>query len=121
MKDYVGNTLSTHKVENVQTKHLIDNLVDREDAYGFVRDCHMAVGIAAGYVNMTASLLGYNTGCCACFDNVSIEDYLKLDGSVELLMGVGYKNEDVNRRIHPVTGFMFPTKKKQPISVNVIA
>jgi nitroreductase len=119
-ENYVQRTIEENNVQNVQTKHLIDNALNEADIYGFVRDCHMAVGIAAGYVNMTASLLGYSTGCCACFDNVSIENYLKLEGSVELLMGIGYKNEHINRRVHPITGFMFPSKKKQPISVNVI-
>ena len=27
-----------------------------------------AVGIAAGYLNVTAAMLGYATGCCACGD-----------------------------------------------------
>ena len=29
-------------------------------------DAHVAIGIAAGYVNLTASLLGLETGCCSC-------------------------------------------------------
>ena len=28
-------------------------------------DAHVAIGIAAGYVNLTASLIGLETGCCS--------------------------------------------------------
>ena len=41
--------------------------VDRQSI--FERDQNMAVGIAAGYLNLSASLLGYSTGCCACFES----------------------------------------------------
>ena len=50
------------------------------------RDRDMAVGIAAGYLNLTANLLGYNTGCCACFDNKAIKPILGLTGKVILLI-----------------------------------
>jgi nitroreductase len=82
------------------------------------RDRHMAVGIAAGYCNMTSSLLGYGTGCCACFDGGAIQKILGIDGEILLMMGVGFKNPDLNRRIHHTNhSFMFPTKSKQPIEV----
>jgi nitroreductase len=83
-----------------------------------MRDRHMAVGIAAGYCNVTASLLGYGTGCCACFDSQSIQDILNIQGEIILMMGVGFKNPNLNRRVHHKNhNFMFPTKAKQPISV----
>ena len=83
-----------------------------------MRDRHMAVGIAAGYCNMTSSLLGYGTGCCACFDSKSIQEILGVKGEIILMMGVGYKNPDMNRRIHHTNHtFMFPTKAKQPIEI----
>lgn len=94
-------------------------LTDKE--YSFLeRDTHMAIGIAAGYVNLTASMLGYGTGCCACFDEIEIKNIIGCENSIKLLMGVGFKNTDVNRRVHHTTGFVFPTKKKQPITVNHI-
>jgi hypothetical protein len=83
----------------------------------FKRDQQMAVGIAAGYANVTSAMMGYGTGCCACFDGNAIEDLLNLDGPVLLMMGIGYKDPSRNRREHHETGFVFPTKPKQKIKV----
>ena len=83
----------------------------------FIRDQQMAVGIAAGYANVTSAMMGYGTGCCACFDHNAIEDLLNLDGPVLLMMGIGYKDPSRNRREHHKTGFVFPTKPKQKIKV----
>ena len=86
-----------------------------------VRDQQMAVGIAAGYLNITASLMGYNTGCCACFWNQPIQDILGTENDILLMMGIGFKDETRNRRIHEKdSGFMFPTLAKQLIPVNFI-
>jgi len=85
------------------------------------RDANMAVGIAAGYVNVIASILGYSTGCCACFDGNVISKIIGGTEPVILLMGVGFKNPEVNRRVHHMNPeFMFPALKKQPILVNRI-
>lgn len=84
------------------------------------RDNHMAVGIAAGYVNVIANILGLSTGCCACFDSAGIKKVLGLENEILLLMGIGYKNEHKNRRIHhQIPDFVFSTKKKQPIEYTV--
>ena len=80
------------------------------------RDQNMAIGIAAGYVNITAAMLGYGTGCCACFMPDKIQEVMGIDGTPMLMMGVGFKQEGVNRRIHHKTGFKFPTLKKQPVA-----
>lgn len=89
-----------------------------EDSEIWKRDREMAVGIAAGYVNLIANLMGYSTGCCACFDPMGIKQVLNLEMSPMLLMGVGYKNPTMNRRIHhKETDFVFPTKPKQTIVV----
>lgn len=79
------------------------------------RDVHMAVGIAAGYANLTASMLGYSTGCCACFNGEEIEKILNLSKSPTLLMGIGFGDPTRNRRLHHETNQMFPTKKKEQI------
>lgn len=79
------------------------------------RDRHMAIGIAAGYVNITAAMMGYGTGCCACFEPKDVKEILSLRGEPLLMMGVGFKQEGVNRRIHHKTGFKFPTLVKQKI------
>ena len=80
-----------------------------------------AIGIAAGYLNLTAAILGYRTGCCACFLPDMVKETLNLEGEPALLMGVGFKQEGVNRRKHPTRDdFMFYSMKKQPIPVNII-
>jgi nitroreductase len=76
----------------------------------------VALGIAAGYLNLTASLLGYATGCCACFERDKVKEILGLENNAMLLMGVGVKNPSLNRRIHHVDqDFVFPIKPKQEI------
>jgi nitroreductase len=85
------------------------------------RDLHMASGIAAGYVNLTANILGYSTGCCACFNSSAISEILGTDEDIVLLMGVGYKNTEKNRRVHHLNeNQMFPSIPKEPIVVNRI-
>jgi len=86
-----------------------------------VRDQQMAVGIAAGYLNITASLMGYSTGCCACFWNEPVQKILGAQNSVLLMMGIGFKDASRNRRVHEKdSGFVFPTFDKQNIAVNFI-
>lgn len=81
----------------------------------------LAVGVAAGYLNLTASILGYATGCCTCFNPDKIKECLKLENDVLLLMGIGVKDQNLNRRVsHVDNSYMFPTKVKQPIEVNFV-
>lgn len=85
------------------------------------RDREMAIGIAAGYLNLTATLLGYSTGCCACFYPPGVKEVLGLQDDPILLMGIGFKNPTLNRRVHHQDhSFVFPTKIKQKIKVNYI-
>jgi len=84
------------------------------------RDENMAIGIAAGYLNLLASMLGYGTGCCACFDGAEVSKIVQNENPIALMMGIGFKDGTRNRREHHQTGFMFPTKTKQEIQVNVI-
>lgn len=84
-------------------------------------DRNTAVGIAAGYLNLTGSLLGYSTGCCGCFQPQKMQEVLGLDNEPLLLMGVGYPDETRNRRMHHKDeNFKFPTIKKSPIPVEVV-
>ena len=84
-------------------------------------DRNTAVGIAAGYLNLTGSLLGYSTGCCGCFQPQKMQEVLGLDNEPLLLMGVGYPDETRNRRMHHKDeNFKFPTIKKSPIPVKVV-
>jgi len=91
---------------------------DLEKPEDLLKDKYMAVGIGAGYANITASMLGYSTGCCACFDPAQVAEILGIDTHVHLLMGIGYKDEARPRREHHAEDFVFPTKKKQNIQVD---
>lgn len=95
-----------------------------EDTYAkadLERDANVAVGIAAGYLNLTASLLGYRSGCCQCMDLTAIKDLLGLESNPTLLMGIGFNNENTPRRLHGTDStYVFPTRKKQEIPVTHI-
>ena len=83
------------------------------------RDKQVAVGIAAGYLNLTAALMGYRTGCCQCMDRKAIKEIAMLEEKPLLLMGVGFPQDGVNRRRHHIRDFTFTSKKKQPIKYEV--
>ncbi len=85
------------------------------------RDRNMATGVAAGFLNLTASLLGYATGCCAAFDGDKAAQLLRLDKPPRLLMGIGFRDENIGRRIHHEDhNFLFSTRLKQPIELEMI-
>ncbi len=84
----------------------------------FLRDRAVAIGIASGYVNLTAAMLGYSTGCCQCFDVATVKDILGLKNMPEMIQGIGFKDETRNRREHEKNGLVFPTRKKEEILVS---
>ena len=90
---------------------------DEADIEVFNRDRATAIGIASGYVNLTASMLGYNTGCCQCFLTNDIKELLGLKNRPAMIQGIGFKDPERNRRLHEKTGLMFPTRKKEEIQV----
>lgn len=92
---------------------------DEAELKVFERDVNTAIGISAGYVNFAASLLGYATGCCQCFQKEEIRKLLGLKKGPDLLMGIGYSDEARNRRIHATQPeLMFPTRAKEDITVH---
>lgn len=101
----------------VQSK---DYAEERGETSALERDKITAIGIAAGYSNVVASMLGYQTGCCACYNSNGVKEILGIDNEVHLLMGIGYKDETRNRREHHYEDFVFPAKKKQKIKVDFI-
>lgn len=105
--------LKDFKGRNDQSK----NLTDPKEKTMFEDDRHQAIGVAAGYVNMVASLLGYSTGCCKCMNADQIKELLGTNGIPKLIMGVGYKDKGRNRREHHSEDYLFPTYKKQEIPV----
>lgn len=126
----------TEKSIDKKSKHREANLaldeIEKEENNRIVsNDRHVAIGIAAGYVNLTASLLGYETGCCSCVMNYDkAQKLLGSTGKPILLMGVGFKNEGKNRRVHALKGSetlknnnwlnVFKPTKKESILINYI-
>jgi len=107
-------------VRNDQVKALTEDDLSEDYQRDITRDRNQAIGIAAGYLNLTAALLGYGSGCCACFDPVGIREILGLEKDPILLMGIGFKNPELNRRVHHTDHtIMFPTKQKQEIEVKM--
>lgn len=97
------------------------HILAEDDTYTLERDRHMASGVAAGYLNLLASSMGYSTGCCACFNNESLKEVLNIDSNVILIMGIGFSDISRNRRIHHSDpSFVFPTITKEPIQVTYI-
>lgn len=80
----------------------------------------LSVGIAAGYLNLSSSLMGYSTGCCTCFNPEGVKEVLGVKDDVMLLMGVGIKDESRPRREkHDEPDFTFPTAPKNLNAVRV--
>ena len=90
------------------------------------RDESVALGIGSGYLTLVANILGYSTGFCQCFDpsavNVkpNISDILGETEDTLLLVGIGYPNTNLSRRIHHVTGRQFTTYNKDIIIEDVL-
>ena len=116
----IAEDSSNARKRNQQTFEIFENKLQDEAAHVLLeRDRNMAVGIAAGYLNLIATMAGYATGCCACFDSVGVTQALSLGDRPLLLMGIGYKNHDLGRRVHHKDrDRLFPTHAKQKIVVH---
>lgn len=90
------------------------------------RDESVALGVGSGYLTLVANMLGYSTGFCQCFDpsavNVkpNISNILGETEDALLLVGIGYPDPNLPRRIHHVTGRQFPTFDKDIIIEDVL-
>jgi nitroreductase len=86
------------------------------------RDRSVAVGIAAGYMNLVSSILGYSTGCCQCFDQDTAKRMLGIseDKEILLIMGIGFADPNRSRREHHYEmGQFFPSYSKEISAVIV--
>jgi hypothetical protein len=121
----------TSKSRHRELNQALDNKHLSENSRIVNNDRHVAVGIAAGYVNLVSSLLGYETGCCSCVMNYDkLKSLLGTSNMPILLMGVGFKNEGVNRKVHALAGSeqaeknnwtkLFKPTQKESIKINYI-
>lgn len=100
VKQHFGIQLSNYDIENEQYKyrdraHMMDQLESQ-----YKRDQAIAIGIAAGYMNLASSMLGYSTGCCQCMDDDAVSNLLGTNKKMLLLMGIGFKDKNRPRREH---------------------
>jgi len=74
-----------------------------KESLTYKEDRQQAVGIAAGYVNLVSTMLGYSTGCCKCFWGDKIAEALGENGKNPiLLMGIGIPDPTKQRQEHHV-------------------
>ena len=67
-----------------------------------------SIGISVGQLILSAAMMGYKTGICSALDSDPISEILgkRADGKLmnaKLIIGVGYPNEGVDRRLHAET------------------
>ena len=67
----------------------------------YIRSKDTSIGISVGELILTASILGYRSGISSGFDGKAVKKVLQSENPIKLLVGVGYNNEEVNRRQHP--------------------
>lgn len=71
-------------------------------AVSYKEDRDQAVGIAAGYLNLVSTMMGYSTGCCKCFHVSKVNELLGLPEGKDtvLLMGIGIADPSRQRQEH---------------------
>ena len=116
-EEYLDLSKAYDAGRNEQVIDLTNGKAKDSDIRLIEKDRMMAIGVAAGYLNLTASLMGYATGCCTCFMPNEVQKEMGIRGRPLLLMGIGIADKARNRRMHQIEDFMFPTKPKQPIPV----
>lgn len=105
---------------NLETEKLKNGTLSENEKRTMYKDANIAVGIASGYVNFLASLLGYSSGFCSCFDSDSISQILNTESDILLLLGIGFDNKNQSRLKHHLNDYVYPSTPKQEILVNYI-
>jgi nitroreductase len=121
-REFGKNTAEDDTHRNIQMDELLSNKqVSENTIRDLTKDAHIALGIAAGYCNLTSNILGYRTGFCTCFNPFVIQKIINSDQEVMLLLGIGFEDQTKNRRIHHYNdNIMFPAKRKVDITITKI-
>lgn len=69
----------------------------------YMDQINFSIGIATGELILSAAMLGYKTGLCSAFPKSKIRDIIGSKHLPKLLVGVGYGNPQINRRLHART------------------
>lgn len=62
-----------------------------------------SIGIAVGELILSAALLGYKTGICSAFPKDKIKKIINSKYDAKLLVGIGFENTNIDRRMHAET------------------
>ena len=62
-----------------------------------------SIGISVGELILAATMLGYKTGICSAFLPKEVGKLINSEDRVKLLVGVGFENENTDRRLHAET------------------
>jgi len=62
-----------------------------------------SIGISVGELILAATMLGYKTGICSAFLPKEVGKLINSEDKVKLLVGVGFENENTDRRLHAET------------------
>lgn len=109
--------------ENYRTREerLHGRYLDENLEHEFVKgDEKTALGIGAGYLTLTANMLGYSSGCCQCGDFEKISEHLGESERTLLLMGIGYPDTSRSRLLHHKSNKRFPSHNKHIIVEDII-
>ena len=63
-------------------------------------DRHQSIGIASGLLALTANYLGYKTGFCRCFKQDPVNNIIKSENNIDMLLGIGYPKNDKPHTVH---------------------
>lgn len=74
-----------------------------ESVNNYKNQKNYSIGISVGQLTLSAALLGYKTGICSAFNPNAIQKVINTNKEVKLLVGIGYENQDVDRRLHAIT------------------
>ena len=62
-----------------------------------------SIGVSVGQLILSASLLGYKTGVCSAMNDSEVAKVINSSRLPKLLVGIGYGNTDIDRRLHAET------------------
>lgn len=104
-------------IENTDARIDHYTITEKSIEKEFLRDVHMSIGIASGYVDLAANLMGYKTGFCRCYDEEAASEVMVTKGKIQLLQGIGIPDPNLDRRQHAITKDYFPLVPKEPIKI----
>ena len=91
-KDDRGSRIKERNISNIEY-----------NGYTIHVDRQQAIGISAGILAFTANYLGYKTGFCRCFKQKEVSEILKVENSLQLMIGIGFPKQNISHTIHHIT------------------